>query len=396
MVFRRDLHKTLKRYAKFPVVILVGPRQSGKTTLVKETFTKHMYFNLEDPEILSYVMNDPKGFFRENENKHGIIFDEFQHYPQLLSYIQIISDENDRPGYFVLTGSQNFLMNQAITQSLAGRAGILTLLPLAIHEFEDNKILPKIESLILKGGYPRIYAKKFSPSELFPSYIRQYIERDVRQIVNVANLRTFQKFMKLCAGRIGQQLNINDLADSCGIHRKTVEQWLSILEASYIIFLLKPHFKNFNKRLTKSPKLYFFDTGLACSLLGLKSAKALMLSVFRGPLFENLIICDFYKQSYNLGIEPSLYYWRDQNGRIEVDCLIDLGISIVPVEIKSGETIVSDFFDSTRNWSEIAETDRSNSYIVYAGDANQKRSSGHVLSWKNAGSLIEKLEKDPK
>lgn len=394
MIFKRDLTKALKRFAKFPVVIVIGPRQSGKTTLVNETFTKHIYFNLEDPEILAYITKDPKKFLRENENKHGIIFDEFQHYPQLLSYIQIISDEKDRPGYFVLTGSQNFLMNQAITQSLAGRAGILTLLPLSIHELVKNKILPDVDELIIKGGYPKIYAKKFSPSELFPSYIRQYLERDVRLLVNVKNLRTFQKFMKLCAGRIGQQLNIGEISTACGIDRKTVEHWLSILEASYIIFLLKPHFNNFNKRLTKTPKLYFYDTGLACSLLGLKSAKVLSLSSFRGHLFECLVIADFYKQYYNMGLEAPLYFWRDQNGRIEVDCLIDLGISVVPVEIKSGETIISDFFNSINQWSDISQTNPETGYIVYGGNSIQKRNNGNVINLKVAATLIEKLEED--
>jgi uncharacterized protein len=395
MIIKRDLHKTLESFSKFPVVVLLGPRQSGKTTLVKETFKKHAYVTLEDPEVLAFVTQDPKRFLSEYENSYGIIFDEFQHAPQLLSYIQIEADEKDRPGYFILTGSQNFLMNQAITQSLAGRAGILHLLPVSIHELTNNKLLPaSVDSLIIKGGYPRIYAKKFSPRELFPSYIRTYVERDVRQLINVDNLKTFQKFLRLCAGRIGQLLNIEDLATNCGINRKTAEAWLSILEASYILFLLKPHFNNFNKRLTKSPKLYFYDTGLACSLLGIRSAKELGMSVFRGHLFECLIISDFYKQYYNLGLDPSLYFWRDQNGRIEVDCLIDLGIALLPVEIKSAETIVNDFFDGIRQWSEIAETDPSQGYIVYGGEMSHKRSNGTILNWKTAGTLITKLEKE--
>lgn len=293
MIFKRDLTPVLKRFAKFPVVVLLGPRQSGKTTLVKNTFKEHTYVTLEDPEILSYIINDPKGFLREHENKHGIIFDEFQHAPQLLSYIQIESDEKDRPGYFVLTGSQNFLMNQAITQSLAGRAGILHLMPLSIHELEHNKRLPDFfDTLIIQGGYPRIHAKNFLPEELFPSYIRTYAERDVRQLINVENLTIFQKFMMLCAGRVGQELNINDIATNCGINRKTADSWISILEASYIIFLLKPYFNNFNKRITKTPKLYFYDTGLTCSLLGIRSVDVLTKSHFRGALFENLIIAD--------------------------------------------------------------------------------------------------------
>lgn len=316
---------------------MLGPSQSGKTTLVKEYFSKYHYVTLEDPETLDEITQDPKKFLREHENSAGIIIDEFQHATQLLSYVQIESDEKDRPGYFVLTGSQNFLMNQAISQSLAGRAGILHHMPLSLAELAQSHSLPEaIDTTLIKGGYPAIYAKKFHPREVFPSYIRTYLERDVRQLVNASNLRTFQKFMKLCAGRVGKELNYEDLTTSCGINRRSVEQWLSLLEASYIIFMLKPYYNNFNKRLTKSPKLYFYDTGLASALLGIRSAKELSSSHFRGPLFECIIIADFYKQYYNLGLEPSLYYWRDLNGRIEVDCLIDLGVKVVPVEIKSG------------------------------------------------------------
>ncbi len=393
MIFKRDIEKTLKNYAKFPVVVLLGPRQSGKTTLVQEIFKKHTYVTLEDPEILEYVMQDPKRFLREYENDYGIIIDEFQHAPAILSYIQIESDAKDRPGYFVLTGSQNFLMNQAISQSLAGRAGILNLLPLSIHELVRNEIFPKTsDELIFNGSYPRMYAKNFTPQELFPSYIRTYVERDVRQLVNVDNILAFQKFMRLCAGRVGQQLNVNEIAAAASINRKTADKWIGILEASYILFLLKPHFNNYNKRVTKTPKLYFYDTGLACSLLGLRSTKELSLSSFRGALFENVVIADFYKQYYNAGIEPSAYYWRDQNGRLEVDCIIDNVSQLIPVEIKSGETIVSDFFSGIEGWSSIVNQDPSYGYIVYAGGLSQTRSLGKVITLKVAGQLIASLE----
>lgn len=393
MIVQRDIEKTLKEFAKFPAVVLLGPRQSGKTTVVKETFKKHIYVTLEDPEVLAYITRDPKRFLREYENPYGVIFDEFQHAPQLLSYIQIEADAKDRPGYFVLTGSQNFLMNQAISQSLAGRAGILQLLPLSIHELTQNKLVPSsIDTLILKGGYPAIQAKNFTPRQLFPSYIRTYVERDVRQLINVKNLRTFQKFMKLCAGRVGELLNIADIATNCGISRETTEEWLSILEASYIIFLLKPHHNNYNKRIVKTPKLYFYDTGLACALLGIRSANLLNNSPFRGPLFECLMISDFYKQFYNLGLEPSLYFWRDQNGRIEVDCLLDIGTEIFPIEIKSGETITSDFFDALKRWNDISQSDPSQNLLVYSGQSLQKRSAGNVIGWEAAGDLIHVLE----
>lgn len=405
MILRRDLEKILKQFAKFPAIALLGPRQSGKTTLSKEIFKKHVYVTLEDPEILSYITQDPKRFLRENENKHGIILDEFQHAPQFLSYLQIEIDEKNRPGYFVLTGSQNFLMpvlsakriegNEAITQTLAGRVGILHLLPLSIHELTKEKLIPSIvDDLIFKGGYPRIHAQKFSPRELFPSYIRTYIERDVRQLTRVENLMTFQKFMQLCAGRVGQELNVADLATNCGISRNTAQHWLSLLEASYIIFLLKPYYKNYSKRITKKPKLYFYDTGLACSFLGIRTIEELSKSLFRGPLFECLIIADFFKQFYNLGLEPRLYYWRDQNGRIEIDCLIDIGLNVIPVEMKSGETIVNDFFGAIAKWSELAQIDPSPSYIIYGGTSHQRRKMGTVKSWLTAGKLISDLEKN--
>ncbi len=389
--FERNLAKTLLRFTKFPVVALLGPRQSGKTTLVKKVFKKHTFLTLENPNIREFAAKDPERFLRENENKNGIILDEFQYVPNLLSYIQIISDEKSRPGYFVLTGSQNFLMNQAITQSLAGRVGILTLLPLSQEELIKNKLTDGVDQAILNGGYPRLYAENFTPEELYPSYIHSYVERDIRQLINVENLRTFQMFVKLCAGRIGQLLNITDLATNCSINRKTASQWLSLLVASYIIFTLQPHFNNFNKRITKTPKLYFFDSGVACSLLGIKSTKDLQLSPFRGHLFENFIISDFYKQYYNTGKDPSLYFWRDKNGRIEIDCLVDRASKLIPIEIKSCETINSELFNSLTLWNEMAKADPSDGYLIYAGEKKQRRSLGNILGWEAASSLIDKL-----
>src|SRR6266404_6896680 len=297
MFLTRDIHDVLLRFLKFPVVGLFGPRQSGKTTLCKNLFKNYTYLNFENPETLEFATQDPKGFLQTYENEHGIIVDEFQHFPQMLSYIQIEADEKKRPGYFILTGFQNFLMNTAVSQSLAGRIGILTLLPLSINECAHNKLLsPNVNEMIVKGGYPRIYTEKFTPDELYPSYIQTYIERDVRLLTNVENLSTFKKFMKLCAGRIGQLLNISDIAANCGITQKTANNWLSILQASYIVFLLQPHHGSFNKRITKSAKLYFYDTGIACSLLGIKNRADLEASPFRGHLFECFIIADLFKQ----------------------------------------------------------------------------------------------------
>lgn len=396
-MYARELSKIFKRVAKLPVVGVFGPRQSGKTTLVKSTFSKHRYVNFEDPAIRAYALEDPRGFLRQYENPHGIILDEFQHVPQILSYIQLEADEKDRPGYFVLTGSQNFLMNQAITQSLAGRIAILTLLPMSIEELKQSNLLPSDSNdMIFTGGYPRIYAKDIVPTDLYPSYINSYIERDIRQLVNVENLSTFQKFMQLCAGRIGQLLNISDLAVTCNISQKTVISWLSILQASYIIFLLQPYHVNFNKRVTKSPKLFFFDTGIACSLLNIRSPEELGLSQFKGHMFECALIADLFKQFYNVGVRPPLYFWRDLNGRVEIDCLIDLGGKLTPVEIKSGQTPSESYFDSLTKWNEIADASPKEGYVIYGGDQKQKRTKGNLVGWQQAGSFIATLQRAAK
>ena len=394
MFIERAIKKAIVRFSKFPVVGIFGPRQSGKTTIVQNVFKKHRYVNFEDPLIRTYATESPREFLHEYGNKHGIILDEFQYVPQILSYIQLESDEHDRPGYFVLTGSQNFLMNQAVTQSLAGRIGLLKLLPLSIQELKKAHILTDhINELIFSGGYPRIYAKDFTPAEFYPSYIHSYVERDVRQLVNVENLATFQKFLQLCAGRVGQLLNISDLAVNCGISQQTVKSWLTILQASYIIFLLNPYHVNFNKRLTKSPKLYFYDTGLACSLLKMRSAQEIALSPFKGPLFECFVISDLIKQYCNNGVDAPIYFWRDLNGRTEVDCLITKGNSLIAVEIKAGETGMSSYFDGLTQWNEIAKTNSTDNYIVYAGKHDQQRKNGKLVSWQSSGTFIQRLEK---
>lgn len=392
--YPRDLEKTLKQFAKFPVIAILGPRQSGKTTLAQHAFKKHVFLDLDDLELRNMAHHDPKGFLRKYENKHGTIIDEFQNVPELLSYIKVVVDEKKRPGYFVLTGSQNFLVNEKISQSLAGRVGILTLLPFSLNELSKSNLLKKghPEEVIFRGGYPRIYSGKFEPGQLYPPYIQTYLERDVRQLINVTHLHTFQKFIKLCAARVGQLLNFSDLAVNCGISVPTVHQWLSVLESSYIIFLLRPHWSNFNKRVTKTPKIYFYDTGLVCSLLEIDSPKSLLLNPYYGGLFECYVIADFFKQCFNQASSTPLYFWRDKNGELEIDCLIEQAATLTPIEIKSGETLKPTFFDSLNKWSEIAKQNASSSYLIYAGTRSFSGMHGNLVSWQQAGSLIKKIK----
>lgn len=394
MYYKRNLEVVLQRFSKFPAIALLGPRQSGKTTIVKNTFKNHVFLSLEDPEIRDIALNDPKVFLRTYENEHGIILDEFQYAPNILSYIQLEIDEKKRPGYFILTGSQNFLVNEAITQSLAGRVGILTLLPMSLSELNQHALIPNtVDELILQGCYPRIYAESFLPQELYPSYIHSYLERDVRTLVQVTSLQAFQKFLTLCAARIGNLLNLSELASNCGISVPTAQHWLSVLEASYIIYQLRPYWNNFNKRITKTPKFYFYDTGVACSLLGIRNTKDLLLNPLYGSLFECLIMSDLHKQYFNQGLPPPLYFWRDQNGRIEVDCIIDRGSQMVPVEIKSTETFSQNFFDGIAKWNEISGVSLAKSYAIYGGSLTMQRENGRIVSWRETGNLIEQFNK---
>lgn len=389
----RKITNILLSYNKFPVIAILGPRQSGKTTLVQNIFKNHTYISFENPEMRDLATNDPRLFLKTFENQNGIILDEFQYVPHILSYIQLDVDEKNRPSYFILTGSQNFLVNQSITQSLAGRVGILTLLPLSIQELKDGQLLPSdADEIMFKGGYPRLYDQNITPEQLYPSYIQTYVERDVRQLINVVNLRAFQRFIQLCAGRVGQLLNVAEIAGVCGISAPTAHQWLSLLEASYLIFLLRPHFNNFNKRITKSPKIYFYDTGLACSLLAIDSPQMLALHPLRGNIFECFIMADLFKQCFNRGTRPPLYFWRDQNGRLEVDCIIDTGLKLVPLEIKSGETVASDFFKNLLTWDELTQTDPEQNYLVYGGNLEQHRNIGTLMGWQSIGTLIDTIK----
>lgn len=392
-MYKRDLNSSFAYFVtKLPVVALLGPRQSGKTTLATTTFKRYRYINFENINDRTFAQEDPQRFLKENYNEYGIILDEIQHVPQLLSYIQLQVDQEDRPGYFIITGSHNLLVNQAITQSLAGRVAILTLLPLSLHELQENNILPdSLSHAIYYGGYPRVYAKNLLPLEFYPFYIQTYIERDVRQIINITNLSLFQRFLALCAGRIGQLLNLSSLAIDCGISVPTAKAWLSLLEASYIIYLLQPHYKNFSKRVIKTPKLYFYDTGIACTLLGIQSQAQLSTHYLRGSLTECLIITELKKYFLNQGKSPYLYFWQDSHGH-EIDCVIDHGTHLIPIEIKSGETITPDYFTSLEYWSSLTGMDPSKGFVVYGGTDNQPRSKGNVVSWRSLNRVFEHLK----
>lgn len=391
-MFSREMAATIKRYAKFPVVALLGPKKSGKVTLVQDVFSNHTFLSLDDEVTRAFALEDPEGFLLSHENEHGLILDEFQYAPKLTTYIKLEADKKKRPGYFILTGSQNFLVNKAITESLAGRVGILNLFPFSNSELLQNGLLPEsVAGAIFTGGYPRIYSDNILPAEFYPSYILSYIQRDVGQLVNPQNMTTFFRFVQLCAGRVGQLCNVNALAAQVGVSSPTIKAWLSILEASYIIFFLEPHFKNFNKRLVKPPKLYFFDTGLACSLLRIDSSKDLYNSHFWGPLFESMIIADLYKQCCNSGKRPALYFWRDIGSANEVDCILDQGVRLYPIEMKSGKKIASDSFRGLDYWNKLSDSDPCDSYLVYADSERQVRQKGNVVGWRDASSLISEI-----
>ena len=393
MIYRSMLKKFMSLVGQFPVVGVVGPRQSGKTTLVKNALPDYAYVTMEDLDMRALAQQDPRRFFAKYKNEKGVIIDEVQEAPDLLSYMQAIVDEQDRPGQFILTGSQNILVHEKISQTLAGRIALLTLLPLSVEEFKNEKILPaSIEELLIKGCYPRIYAKNIDYEDWFLNYVSTYLERDVRQIVKVFNLTTFQRFLKLCAGRIGQILNYTSFANDCGISPNTAKEWLSILQASYIVFLAHPYFKNFNKRVIKSPKLYFYDTGLACFLLEVEDSGQLFTHYMRGAIFESFVMSEIVKYHFNVGKKPNLYFWRDVQGN-EVDAILTYGQTILPIEIKSGLTINSRFFDGIKYWDKITKDFSQKGYIVYAGQEEFERKEGEIVSWDNVKSIVDKIIK---
>jgi len=379
MVERVAAKKVLELAEAFKAVAIIGPRQSGKTTLAKACFPDKAYVSLENPENREYALTDPVGFL--DQYRAGAILDEIQRAPELLSFLQERLDGADQKGLFILTGSNNFLLLEKITQSLACRVAYLDLLPFSLAELKQLRGASEdLNSVLYKGGYPGIQAEGIPPVDWFPAYIRTYVERDVRQIKNIENLLAFERMLSLCAGRVGQPINYSNLSIELGVDGKTVQSWIGILQASYILFLLPPFFKNFNKRIVKSPKLYFYDTGLACHLLRIPHATSMNQHPYRGALFENWVITEFQKQKLNKGQRPNLYFWRDSAGH-EIDLLEDQGTELLPIEIKSGKTITQDYFKGLRFWEKL--TGSPGGTVIYAGNRNQKRSDGiQVKSWQ--------------
>lgn len=383
MIKRTAEARLIKLAKTFRSVAVVGPRQSGKTTLCRAVFPQKPYVSLENPDTLEFATSDPRGFL--SQFKSGAILDEVQRAPQLFSYLQQVLDETKKKGLFILTGSNNFLLQQNITQTLSGRIAYIQLLPLSLQELkESKKIKTGYTWHILSGGYPEVIAKKNNPADWYGHYITTYVERDVRQLKNISNLSQFIKLLKLCAGRTGQLLNLTALSNDCGIDQKTVAAWLSVLQSSFIIYLLKPYHTNFNKRITKTAKLYFYDTGVACSLLGISNAKQITTHAAKGALFENLVISELLKERFNAGAADNLYYWRDKTGN-EVDVLMDNAGKLTAIEMKAGETISTDFFKGIEYFSSL-KTGAVQKLLIYGGNQEQKRSNGIIVKpWNNLG-----------
>jgi len=363
-VINRQIGLHLKRLAtQYPVLTITGPRQSGKTTLAKASFPKARYFSLEDPDIREYATSDPRGFLAQVKG-HSAIFDEVQKTPQLISYLQSVVDDDSRAGQFILTGSEQFELSRTISQSLAGRTAVFRLLPFSYAEIYSQQA-PPLDELLYTGFYPRIHDRSLNPTQALSFYTNTYIERDVRSLSQVRNLQQFTLFLKLCAANVGQLMNKTRLGNDVGIDQKTVAAWLSILQASYVVFLLPPHFKNFRKRLVKSPKLYFYDAGLLCYLLGIQNSKHVASHPLSGQLFENFVVMEYLKSCYNNVQDSNLYFFRDSKGT-EVDLLLDHGADISAVEIKSGQTVNAAYFKGLNDYKKLNKAVITSS-LVYNG-----------------------------
>ncbi|GAB4407765.1 MAG: ATP-binding protein [Bacteroidia bacterium] len=369
---------------KFPVCFLTGPRQSGKTTLLRSLIPDLPYVSLEEPDIRAIALQDPRGFLEQFPQ--GLVLDEAQRVPELFSYIQTRVDMHPERRYY-LSGSQNFLLSEKITQSLAGRTAVLNLLPLSLAELGGAGIaFGSFEEVLFRGQYPRCYDRDIQPQDFYPSYVQTYVERDVRQMKNIGDLDAFIRFLQLCAGRIGRPLNVSSLAQDAGISANTAKSWISILRASFLVFALQSHFRNLGKRVIKSPKLYFYDSGLACYLLGISDAGQLFSHYLRGNLFENFVLSELLKYRLHRGLQPNLYFWQDK-ARREIDCLIEQGAQLRAVEIKSAKTMLDSYFDNIRAWQQLHTEPQAPGYVIYGGDRSFGLPGGRLLSWRDMGEV---------
>ncbi len=386
---KRDIEPELLDMAGYyPVVTIIGPRQSGKTTTVRSLFQNKPYVSLENIDDHSFATSDPRAFLEQYPE--GAVLDEIQRAPKLLSYIQGIVDEKNIKGMFILTGSHQLALQQSITQSLAGRTAILKLLPLSINEINQVSPHNTLNNYLYTGMYPRIYQDKINPSKFYRDYMQTYIERDVRQMINVKDLSLFQSFLKLCAGRVGQLFNANNLSNELGISNHTIQNWLSILEASFVAFRLQPYYENLGKRIIKSPKFYFTDVGLAAYLLDIKQEEQINRDPLRGNLAENFIITEFIKNSLNLGDEPSCYFYRDSNNN-EVDLLYKTGDKLIPIEIKSSKTFNKSFLKGLISFKKMAHNRFQEGYLVYAGEQEQKIEDYHVVNFRHTRDIVRRI-----
>ena len=387
MILKREIISAINNLVdKYPIIAVTGPRQSGKTTLLKHMFPEYRYVSLENPDVRSFAATDPNGFLKEYSEY--VILDEVQRVPTLFSYLQTKVDESKLMGQFILSGSQNFHLVQNITQSLAGRVAMFKLLPFDFQELSTAGLLEEsyAENLV-KGFYPAIFDRDI-PSEVFYSnYVQTYVQRDVSELIAIKDMRLFQNFLSLCATRAGQLLNLNSLANQCGISQPTAKAWLSALESSYILFLLPPYFKNFSKRIIKTPKLYFYDTGLLCYLLKLNNAEQIQLSDFKGALFENMMIAEYVKRMQHCNQLNDIWFWRDVAGN-EVDLIIQTGQIQEAIEFKATQTIMPNLFKGLNFYEKISEKTNLKKYLVYGGNEYQERTVATVVPWKSFGKKL--------
>ena len=384
MIDRIAENDAIRLSKQYPVLTIVGPRQSGKTTLCQKAFTEHAYVSLENLEERELALHDPKSFLARF--KDPLIIDEIQRVPSILSYIQTKVDSSKKNGSYILTGSQQFELMETLSQSLAGRTAILRLLPLTIKELYNHyKIYNSLEEYLYTGFYPRVYDQQLNPTEASSFYLSTYVERDIRSLINIKDYLLFERFLKVCASRTGQLLNMTSIGNDCGLSHNTVHNWLSLLEASFILYRVPPHFRNYSKRLIKAPKLFFYDVGFAAYLLGVERKEQLVNHPLKGALFETLVMGELLKARYNAVKGNNLYFFRDSTGH-EVDCLLDQGSYCVPIEIKSSQTINENFFANLKFYNGLQQN-AAKPILIYGGDESYVRESAEVVSYRELHNI---------